>query len=58
VEEFKKALGSFPASRLGVVTGGTFVVEGASWGNVGEWKDKYDHSLENYMTRLVDIDQL
>jgi phosphoribosylformylglycinamidine synthase len=58
VEEFRKALGGFPASRLGTVTGGTFVVEGASWGNVGEWKDKYDHSLENYMARLVDIDQL
>jgi phosphoribosylformylglycinamidine synthase len=58
VEEFKKALGGFPASRLGTVTGGEFVVEGAGWGDVAEWKDKYDHSLENYMSRLADIDQL
>jgi len=58
VEEFRKALGGFPAARLGVVTGGEFVVDGFAWGSVEEWKDKYDHSLENYMARLVDIDQL
>lgn len=54
VEEFLKALGGFPAAQLGVVTGGEFVVDGAGWGSVEEWKDKYDRSLENYMARLVD----
>jgi phosphoribosylformylglycinamidine synthase len=58
LEEFRKVLGGFPAAALGVVTEGEFVVDGAAWGNVEEWKDKYDHSLENYMARLVDIDQL
>jgi len=58
VEEFLKALGNFPAAQLGVATEGEFVVDGAGWGNVAGWKDKYDHSLENYMARLVDIDQL
>ena len=58
VEEFRKALGGFPAVQLGVVTDGEIVVDGADWGNVEEWKDKYDHSLDNYMARLVDIDQL
>ena len=58
VEEFRKALGGFPAAKLGVVTGGGFVVDGKDWGRVEEWKEKYDHSLENYMARLVDIDQL
>jgi len=58
VQEFLRALGGFPAAQLGVVTGGELVVDGADWGNVAGWKDKYDHSLENYMARLVDIDQL
>ena len=58
VEEFRKALGGFPAAELGVVTAGEIIVDGAEWGGVEEWKDKYDHSLENYMVRLVDIDQL
>ena len=58
VEEFRKTLGAFPAAQLGSVTAGEFVVDGAGWGSVEEWKDKYDHSLENYMARLVDIDQL
>jgi hypothetical protein len=43
---------------LGVVTGGEFTVDGEDWGSVEEWKEKYDHSLENYMNRLVDLDQL
>jgi len=56
VEAFKKALGNFPATELGFVTGGSFEVDGMEWGAVAEWKDKYDHSLENYMARLVEMD--
>jgi phosphoribosylformylglycinamidine synthase len=56
VEAFKKALGDFPATELGFVTGGSFEVDGMEWGAVAEWKDKYDHSLENYMAKLVEMD--
>lgn len=56
VEAFKKALGNFPATELGFVTGGSFEVDGMEWGAVAEWKDKYDHSLENYMAKLVEMD--
>jgi hypothetical protein len=31
-------------------------VDGMEWGMVAEWKDKYDHSLENYMAKLVEMD--
>jgi phosphoribosylformylglycinamidine synthase len=58
VPAFAKALGELPSARLGVVTGGEFTVDGEDWGSVEEWKEKYDHSLENYMNRLVDLDQL
>jgi phosphoribosylformylglycinamidine synthase len=58
VEAFQKAVNGFPAARLGVVTGGELIVDGARWGMVDEWKEKYDQSLERYMARLVDIDQL
>ncbi|HTI93238.1 MAG TPA: phosphoribosylformylglycinamidine synthase subunit PurL [Puia sp.] len=56
VEGFKKALGNFPATELGFVTAGSFEVDGMEWGMVAEWKDKYDHSLENYMAKLVEMD--
>ena len=52
---FKAAVGGFPAVQLGIVTDGTFRVDGADWGHVAEWKDRYDHSLENYMSRSKDL---
>jgi phosphoribosylformylglycinamidine synthase len=56
VDGFKKALGSFPATELGFVTGGSFEVDGMEWGSVEEWKDKYDNSIANYMKRLVEME--
>jgi phosphoribosylformylglycinamidine synthase len=56
VGAFKKALGGFPAVELGFVTGGSFEVDGMDWGSVGEWKEKYDNSLENYMARIVEME--
>jgi phosphoribosylformylglycinamidine synthase subunit PurL len=50
VEELRKALDGFPAAQLGVVTGGSFRVDGEDWGRVGDWKEKYENSLETYMT--------
>ncbi|HWK03724.1 MAG TPA: phosphoribosylformylglycinamidine synthase subunit PurL [Puia sp.] len=55
VAEFKKALGNHPFEELGFVTGGSFEVDGMDWGTVGEWKDKYDKSLENYMNKVVEL---
>ncbi|HVV07580.1 MAG TPA: phosphoribosylformylglycinamidine synthase subunit PurL [Puia sp.] len=52
---FKKALGNLPYEELGVVTDGSFKVDGAKWGNVSDWKEKYDHAIENYMNQLVEI---
>lgn len=53
---FKKALGSLPYEELGVVTEGSFKVDGAKWGNVSDWKEKYDHAIENYMNQLVEME--
>ena len=56
VKDFKKALGSVPAVELGFVTVGSFEVDGMYWGMVGEWKEKYDNSLENYLAKVVEMD--
>jgi len=56
VSAFEKALGDLVATEIGWVTGGSFDVDGMEWGSVGEWKDRYDHSLENYMAKEVEFD--
>jgi phosphoribosylformylglycinamidine synthase II len=54
--EFKKALGDHPFEELGFVTGGSFEVDGMDWGRVGEWKAKYENSLENYLAHSAEMD--
>lgn len=56
VAAFKAAVGSHPYAELGVVTGGSVEVDGMDWGLVGEWKDKYDNSIGNYMNKLAEME--
>jgi phosphoribosylformylglycinamidine synthase II len=56
LEEFRKALDGTPAERLGVVTGGSFRVDGEDWGRVEDWKEKYENSLETFMAGLVEME--
>jgi phosphoribosylformylglycinamidine synthase len=56
LKEFKRALGNFPNSELGFVTNGSFEVDGMDWGMVGEWKERYDRSLENYLSKVVEME--
>jgi phosphoribosylformylglycinamidine synthase II len=58
VAAFKKVLGDFPAAQLGAVTDGEFRVDGQDWGTVVEWKDRYDHAIEDYMNKLVEVTSL
>jgi len=57
-EAFKKALGSLPYEKIGVVTNGSFKVDGQDWGNVSAWKEKYDNTIANYMSQLAELEQL
>ncbi|MFT3947300.1 MAG: phosphoribosylformylglycinamidine synthase subunit PurL [Agriterribacter sp.] len=40
-----------PFVKVGEVTDGEVIVDGASWGDIGEWKEKYDEAIEKYMQR-------
>jgi phosphoribosylformylglycinamidine (FGAM) synthase-like enzyme len=55
-EEFRAALGDFPAEELGVVTNGAFIVDEEDWGNVIEWKERYDTALERHMAQLIELE--
>ena len=39
-----------PFEKLGTVTGGELIVAGESWGNISEWKNSYDTSIENLLS--------
>jgi phosphoribosylformylglycinamidine synthase len=46
VPAFKKIIGSFPFEELGFVTESSVEVDGMEWGNIEEWKEKYDTAIE------------
>lgn len=49
VAVLKQVLGDFPYAEIGTVTNGSIEVDGMEWGNVAEWKEKYDTAIENLM---------
>ncbi|MFT3845089.1 MAG: phosphoribosylformylglycinamidine synthase subunit PurL [Lacibacter sp.] len=49
VAALKQILGDFPYAEIGNVTNGSIEVDGMEWGNVAEWKEKYDTAIENLM---------
>ncbi|HMF73550.1 MAG TPA: phosphoribosylformylglycinamidine synthase subunit PurL, partial [Flavitalea sp.] len=44
---FKTALGTHPFEELGIVTAGDIEVDGVNWGQIEDWKNKYDTAIEN-----------
>jgi len=51
IVEFKKGLGNHPFEELGIVTAGSVEVDGMEWGQIEEWKEKYDTAIENYLSK-------
>jgi phosphoribosylformylglycinamidine synthase len=51
LSELKKALDNHPFEELGVVTIGSVEVDGMEWGQIEEWKEKYDTAIENYLSK-------
>ena len=47
VNEFEGALG-IPFEKLGTVTAGEIKVDDENWGNISDWKMKYDNAIGNY----------
>jgi phosphoribosylformylglycinamidine synthase len=50
LESVKKALGNHPFEELGLVTDGSVEVDGMEWGQIREWQEAYDTSIENYLS--------
>jgi len=48
VTEFEKSL-EIPFEKLGTVTSGEIKIDNENWGNIGEWKKKYDGAIGEYL---------
>lgn len=51
VEEFEKYIKDFPCEKVGVVTTGEVIVDGEFWGTIDWWKESYNTSIENYLSK-------
>jgi phosphoribosylformylglycinamidine synthase subunit PurL len=43
-------------SVLGIVTAGSIIIDGEDWGNIINWKDPYDTTIENLLAKEVASD--
>lgn len=51
VNEFENFLAGIAFEKLGVVTSGEIVIDGDFWGTIDWWQEKYDTSIENYLSK-------
>jgi len=51
ISEFENTLDDFPHERIGLVTSGEMLIDGDFWGSIDWWKDEYDTSIENYLSK-------
>lgn len=50
-EQFENAVKDLPYEKIGVVTTGEIVIDGDFWGTIDWWQEKYDTSIENYLSK-------
>ncbi len=51
VDAFEKFLTGFAFEKIGVVTTGEVVINGDFWGTIDWWQNKYDTSIENFLSK-------
>lgn len=53
LREFEKQLASIPFEKIGVVTSGQVIIDNETWESIDTWKNIYDTSIENLLSREV-----
>ncbi|HEU4470348.1 MAG TPA: phosphoribosylformylglycinamidine synthase subunit PurL [Flavisolibacter sp.] len=56
VKAFEDMLNGFPFKKLGTVTGGSIEIDGKAWGNIGEWKERYDTAIERMLSKELGVE--
>lgn len=49
LEDFKKAVEGHSYENIGIVTDKTVEVDGVNWGNIADWKEKYNTAIEQLL---------
>lgn len=55
MEAFKEIIGDHPYEELGFVTTGDVDIDGMHWGNIKNWKEKYDTAIERLLTMSYEL---
>ncbi len=57
--EFESSIpNNIPVEKIGIVTSGAVIIDGADWGNIRNWQNTYDTAIENYLTKEGAADAL
>ena len=51
VAAFKSVLANFTATEIGTVNTGEITIDGEAWGNITDWKVKYDTAIEKMLAK-------
>lgn len=51
VKEFEKLALGISFEKIGIVTAQEVIINGTSWNSIEEWKDLYNSSIENYLSK-------
>ncbi len=51
--DFRKMIGDFSATAIGIVTASDIVVDEENWGNIAEWKELYNTAIENQLAKAL-----
>jgi phosphoribosylformylglycinamidine synthase len=57
-EAFEKAIRHFPHLEIGVVSTGKVEIDGENWGDIRDWKELYNASIENHLSKEIESEAL
>ncbi|MGN6400041.1 MAG: AIR synthase-related protein, partial [Flavisolibacter sp.] len=53
-ELFESIIKGFPHQEVGIVSTGKIEIDGEDWGEIRDWKNLYDRSIEKHLTKELE----
>ena len=58
VKKFQQLVKDFPCTDIGVVSDGEIRINNESWGDITEWKEKYNTAIEKKLAKEGSLEAL
>jgi phosphoribosylformylglycinamidine synthase len=58
VKKFLQLVKDFPCTDIGVVSDGEIRINNESWGDITDWKERYDTAIEKKLAREGSLEAL